>query len=167
MAQTDHDSAIDDSFEANFFPAPPSSAPSGTSTLLGPRSGHWSVKNGVGSAVDDSCPTVWNQDYRVQGQQNQDDEPTRAIGGGLLKKLELATIEEDKKKPVAHDTEAGSLYTTHISERMGESKPRGFYVPASVDRRELKQIAKAIKPKQPPPAAKTKKEKKQRYEQVC
>lgn len=163
MAYTAHVTAIDDSFEQNFISAPPSSVSGRASTLCGPRAGHWSVRSGVGSAVDDRCPTVWNEGYHISGDRDEEDTCNRAIRGDLLKRLELATIEEEKKKPAVHELKAESTRTAAASVKTKQSNPRGFYVPASVGGRELKPPARPIKYEQPQAAAVAKEGKKQKY----
>ncbi|KAK3679745.1 hypothetical protein LTR78_000121 [Recurvomyces mirabilis] len=166
MAFTDHDSAIDNTFEVNVFPAPLSSAPGVASSYGGARAGHWSARSGTVSAIDDRCPTVCNKDYGVGGGHDEEDEPIRAIGGDLLKRLKLATIEEERKKPLVQEIAAGSVHTVPASEKSKESKTRRFHVPAYIGGRELDQSAKLTKQEKRPPVVKTKEEKKLRIDTV-
>ncbi|KAK4565875.1 hypothetical protein LTR86_003724 [Recurvomyces mirabilis] len=166
MAFTDHDSAIDDTFEVNVCPASLSCAPGVASSYGGARAGHWRARSGVVSAIDDTCPTVCNEDYRAGGGHGEEDEPIRAIGGDLLKRLELATIEEERKNFIVQEIAAGSLHTATTSEKSKESKTRRFYAPAYIRGREPEQSAKLTKQEKRPPVVKTKEEKKQRIDTV-
>ncbi|KAK3111308.1 hypothetical protein LTR53_013577 [Teratosphaeriaceae sp. CCFEE 6253] len=142
---SDLGSAIDDSFETNFFPpAAPSNAPE-PSTYNGPRSGHWSVSSSIGSGIDDRCPTVWGA-LPGRGAAGSYNAPIRPLDASLLKRLGRAAVEKaaitQAETKVFNDTKAA-----HVSQERREdertlkqSAPKGFYVPRA--REEDRQAAK-------------------------
>lgn len=131
MASSGYSSAIDDSFEPNFFPYTPPRDDGADSVYNGPRSGHWSVSSSIGSAIDDRCPTIWGVD-NVQRDIGQAGAYVRPIDGGLLRQLGRLTVEkhraEERQKQDCQVQDNKSV----MSERKVEKKevqPKGFYLP--------------------------------------
>ena len=145
MGSSDIGSAIDDSFDPTIFRVLPASGGSvrgsdGQYNLNGPRSGHWTVKSSVGSAIDDRCPTVWDARAETQGAA-QSHAHAKPIAGSLLRKLGKASLEKqaalDAQRTVqeavrAPISERGHGSTTASTPKQ-DAKPKGFYVPRLKD----------------------------------
>lgn len=146
MASSDDQrSAIDDSFEPNFFPPGLAQEDLEPSVYNGPRSGHWSVSSSIGSAIDDSGPTIWGPDSGLQAANEHPGAYVKPIDGNLLRKLARATLEEkrsaeakveDGLKDLA-DMQQRQNSVQHEkkreTERPKQSAPKGFYVPRMND----------------------------------
>ncbi|KAK5111324.1 hypothetical protein LTR62_005164 [Meristemomyces frigidus] len=139
MSDSGFRTAIDDSFEPNFFPVPLPDTRS-REPYNGPRSGHWSVASDTGSAIDDRCPTIYNYGHLNSSQRATGSEPIRPIEADLLKKLGRATYEAEKLKVKVKADVAASIQSesTRESAKTKEKASKGFFVPARVDGRDLK-----------------------------
>ncbi len=132
---SDLGSAIDDSFEPNFFPA--SIAPShGLSAYNGPRSGHWSVSSSIGSAIDDRCPTIWGVNTGPGATGPLGATAVKPIEASLLKKIgraavaERAAAEVERGRRFVYEADNESQASVkYESKKAKESAPKGFYVP--------------------------------------
>ncbi|KAI7552754.1 hypothetical protein KC331_g1680 [Hortaea werneckii] len=144
-------SAIDDSFEPNFFQYQPSEpCHDGTESWYnGPRSGHWSVSSSIGSAIDDRCPTIWGADS-VRGSGNAaEGAPLRPIDGDLLRKLGRTAIEENIARAAAEEA-LREQASSEVSERKPSrpeisASPARFYIPKTVGGKDLKRQNEAAK----------------------
>ncbi|TKA46546.1 hypothetical protein B0A54_02378 [Friedmanniomyces endolithicus] len=132
---SDLGSAIDDSFEPNFFPA--SIAPShGLSAYNGPRSGHWSVSSSIGSAIDDRCPTIWGVNTGPGATGPSGATAVKPIEASLLKRIgraavaERAAAEVERGRRFVYEADNESQASVkYESKKANESAPKGFYVP--------------------------------------
>jgi len=132
---SDLGSAIDDSFEPNFFPA--SVAPShGLSAYNGPRSGHWSVSSSIGSAIDDRCPTIWGANTGPGATGPSGATAVKPIEASLLKRIgraavaERAAAEVERGRRFVYEADNESQASVkYESKKAKESAPKGFYVP--------------------------------------
>ncbi|KAK1088007.1 hypothetical protein LTR48_002025 [Friedmanniomyces endolithicus] len=132
---SDLGSAIDDSFEPNFFPA--SVAPShGLSAYNGPRSGHWSVSSSIGSAIDDRCPTIWGVNTGPGATGPSGATAVKPIEASLLKRIgraavaERAAAEVERGRRFVYEADNESQASVkYESKKAKESAPKGFYVP--------------------------------------
>ncbi|KAI6910399.1 hypothetical protein KC334_g3445, partial [Hortaea werneckii] len=141
---SDLGSAIDDSFEPNFFQYQPSEPcrDDTQSWYNGPRSGHWSVSSSIGSAIDDRCPTVWGADSVRDGGNAAEGAPLRPIDGDLLRKLGRTAIEEKIAEAAAEEA-LGEQASSEVSERRPSrpeisASPARFYIPKTVGGKDLK-----------------------------
>ncbi|KAI7211748.1 hypothetical protein KC333_g7501 [Hortaea werneckii] len=141
---SDLGSAIDDSFEPNFFQYQPSEPcqDDAQSWYNGPRSGHWSVSNSIGSAIDDRCPAVWGADSVRDGGNAAEGTPLRPIDGDLLRKLGRTAIEEKIAEAAAEEALRGQA-SSEVSERRPSRpeisvSPARFYIPKTVGGKDLK-----------------------------
>ncbi|TKA29525.1 hypothetical protein B0A50_03538 [Salinomyces thailandicus] len=155
-------SAIDDSFEPNFFSYQPSEPERDDSQSYynGPRSGHWSVSSSVGSAIDDRCPTIWGTNDVRDGGSRGTGAPKKAFDGGLLKRLGRATVEQNVAVAIEAQEKADlPMVEREASETSGlEAEPvasrRGFYIPQRIGEKDVKTgpspkdgiVAKALQP---------------------
>ncbi|KAK1811281.1 hypothetical protein LTR12_014353 [Friedmanniomyces endolithicus] len=164
---SDLGSAIDDSFEPNFFPA--SVAPShGLSVYNGPRSGHWSVSSSIGSAIDDRCPTIWGVNIGPGATGPSGATAVKHIEASLLKRIgraavaERAAAEVERGRRFVYEADNESQSSVKLElKKAKESAPNGFYVPkvkgaldvkARRENRKEEEVhaAKAIPPKRRP-----------------
>ncbi|KAI7553568.1 hypothetical protein KC331_g1137 [Hortaea werneckii] len=141
---SDLGSAIDDSFEPNFFQYQPSEPcqDDTQSWYNGPRSGHWSVSSSIGSAIDDRCPTVWGADSVRDGGNAAEGAPLRPIDGDLLRKLGRTAIEEKIAEAAAEEA-LREQASSEVSERRPSrpeisASPARFYIPKTVGGKDLK-----------------------------
>ncbi|GAB1726789.1 hypothetical protein NU195Hw_g6393t1 [Hortaea werneckii] len=152
---SDLGSAIDDSFEPNFFQYQPSEPyqDDTQSWYNGPRSGHWSISSSIGSAIDDRCPTVWGPDS-IRGSGNvAEGAPLRPIEGDLLRKLGRTVIEGKIAEAAAEEAlreQASSEISKHETSRPEivpqiVPPPAGFYIPKTVGGKDLKRQKEAVK----------------------
>ncbi|KAI7477755.1 hypothetical protein KC351_g8667 [Hortaea werneckii] len=148
---SDLGSAIDDSFEPNFFQYQPSEPyqDETQSWYNGPRSGHWSISSSIGSAIDDRCPTVWGQDSIRDGGNVAEGAPPRPIEGDLLRKLGRTVIEGKVAEAAAEEAlrkQAPSELSKHETSRPEiVAPPAGFYIPKTVGGKDLKRRKEAAK----------------------
>ncbi|KAK0346643.1 hypothetical protein LTR91_015660 [Friedmanniomyces endolithicus] len=164
---SDLGSAIDDSFEPNFFPA--SVAPShGLSAYNGPRSGHWSVSSSIGSAIDDRCPTIWGANTGPGATGPSGATAVKPIEASLLKRIgraavaERAAAEVERGRRSVYEADNESQASVkYEAKKAKESAPKGFFVPKvkgalnvktkNEDRKEAEvQATKANPPKRQP-----------------
>ncbi|GAB1739548.1 hypothetical protein NU219Hw_g4498t1 [Hortaea werneckii] len=144
-------SAIDDSFEPNFFQYQPSEPQQDDAQTWynGPRSGHWSVSSSVGSAIDDRCPTIWGADSVRDGGNAAKGAPLRPIDGDLLRKLGRTAIEEKIAEAAAEEAlreQASSEDSKREKSRPEISAaPARFYIPKNVGGNDLKRQKEAAK----------------------
>ncbi|KAI7593582.1 hypothetical protein KC316_g1651 [Hortaea werneckii] len=141
---SDLGSAIDDSFEPNFFQYQPSEPcqDDTQSWYNGPCSGHWSVSSSIGSAIDDRCPTVWGADSVRDGGNAAQGVPLRPIEGDLLRKLGRTAIEEKIAEAAAEEA-LREQASSEVSERRPShpetsASPARFYIPKTVGGKDLK-----------------------------
>ncbi|KAI7231381.1 hypothetical protein KC343_g1437 [Hortaea werneckii] len=148
---SDLGSAIDDSFEPNFFQYQPSEPNQGDtqSWYNGPRSGHWSISSSIGSAIDDRCPTVWGPDSIRDGGNVAEGASLRPIEGDLLRKLGRTVIEGKIAEAAAEQAlreQAPSELSKHETSRPEIlPPPAGFYIPKTVGGKDLKRRKEAAK----------------------
>ncbi|KAI7333202.1 hypothetical protein KC315_g4304 [Hortaea werneckii] len=148
---SDLGSAIDDSFEPNFFQYQPSEPcqDDAQSCYNGPRSGHWSVSSSIGSAIDDRCPTIWGADSVRDGGNAAEGAPLRPIDGDLLRKLGRTAIEEKIARAAAEEA-LREQASSEVSERKPSrpeisASPARFYIPKTVGGKDLKRQKEAAK----------------------
>ncbi|KAI6955965.1 hypothetical protein D0869_03580 [Hortaea werneckii] len=148
---SDLGSAIDDSFEPNFFQYQPSEPcqDDAQSCYNGPRSGHWSVSSSIGSAIDDRCPTIWGADSVRDGGNAAEGAPLRPIDGDLLRKLGRTAIEEKIARAAAEEA-LREQASSEVSERKPSrpeisASPARFYLPKTVGGKDLKRQKEAAK----------------------
>ncbi|KAI6832129.1 hypothetical protein KC340_g9525 [Hortaea werneckii] len=141
---SDLGSAIDDSFEPNFFQYQPSEPcqDDAQSWYNGPRSGHWSVSSSIGSAIDDRCPTIWGADSVRDGGNAAEGAPLRPIDGDLLRKLGRTAIEEKIARAAAEEA-LREQASSELSEREKSrpetvAPPARFFIPKTVGGKDLK-----------------------------
>ncbi|RMY68457.1 hypothetical protein D0863_07113 [Hortaea werneckii] len=148
---SDLGSAIDDTFEPNFFQYQPSEPHQDDtqSWYNGPRSGHWSISSSVGSAIDDRCPTVWGADSIRDGGNAAEGAPLRPIEGDLLRKLGRTVIEGKIAEAAAEEAlreKAPTELSKHKTSRPETvPPPAGFYIPKTVGGKDLKRQKEATK----------------------
>ncbi|KAI7081895.1 Ribokinase-like protein [Hortaea werneckii] len=148
---SDLGSAIDDSFEPNFFYYQPSKPyqDDNQSWYNGPRSGHWSVSSSIGSAIDDRCPTVWGPDSMRDSGNAAEGAPLRPIDGDLLRRIGRTAIEEKIAEAAAEEAlreQAPSEVSKHETSRPEiVAPPAGFYIPKTVGGKDLKRQKEAAK----------------------
>ncbi|RMZ07210.1 hypothetical protein D0862_04335 [Hortaea werneckii] len=148
---SDLGSAIDDSFEPNFFQYQPSEPRQDDAQTWynGPRSGHWSVSSSVGSAIDDRCPTIWGADSVRDGGNAAEGAPLRPIDGDLLRKLGRTAIEEKIAEAAAEEALREQAFS-EVSKREKSrpeisASPARFYIPKNVGGNDLKRQKEAAK----------------------
>ncbi|KAK4890518.1 hypothetical protein LTR27_010799 [Elasticomyces elasticus] len=143
---SDLGSAIDDSFMPIYIQ--PSVAPSyAPSHYDGPRSGHWTVRNESGSAIDDRCQTVWSAVPGRGSSEPYGAAAVKPIRANLLKTVGHAGVE----KKLAAEAEVAAQYQANYERQASirseakhheESAPKGFYVPRNEHARVAKVRAK-------------------------
>ncbi|KAI7507611.1 hypothetical protein KC347_g6755 [Hortaea werneckii] len=148
---SDLGSAVDDSFEPNFFHYQPSEPyqDDTQSWYNGPRSGHWSISSSIGSAIDDRCPTVWGPDSMRDSGNAAEGAPLRPIDGDLLRRIGRTAIEEKIAEAAAEEAlreQAPSEVSKHETSRPEiVAPPAGFYIPKTVGGKDLKRQKEAAK----------------------
>lgn len=132
MAFNDAYSTIDDDFAPiHYGPAPGKTFDENAPpwAIQGPQSGRWEVGSGAASAIDDSCPTVWDFGPRTHTRSG----PTcqEALSANVARKLAKGTAHEKKAERLeienASKPKTGAEQNRRAADEE-ERRPRGFHV---------------------------------------